>query len=150
MTKVGWDELLKFRSTVFVMEEEYRIHRALAEEGTKGAPGEDGNAEHDAEGASGGMNGDGGAAVAAVEEDEDEANKPITDEGMDKVDLDSDSEEGGKEKEKVDDGGPKAPRGGLSIDELLKKASLDQPRGQGEEGKKGRAPGVSGLIVVSE
>ena len=30
--KVGWDELLKYRSKVFVMEDEYRIHRAMAEE----------------------------------------------------------------------------------------------------------------------
>jgi tetratricopeptide (TPR) repeat protein len=30
--KVGWDELLKYRSKVFVMEEEYRIHRAIQEE----------------------------------------------------------------------------------------------------------------------
>ncbi|KAJ3312987.1 hypothetical protein HDV04_002469 [Boothiomyces sp. JEL0838] len=30
--KVGWDELLKYRSKVFVMEDEYRIHRAIAEE----------------------------------------------------------------------------------------------------------------------
>lgn len=35
VTKVGWDELLKFRSIVFVMEEEYRVQRALAEESTK-------------------------------------------------------------------------------------------------------------------
>ncbi|KAJ3063555.1 hypothetical protein HDU98_000672 [Podochytrium sp. JEL0797] len=33
--KTGWDELLKYRSRVFVMEEEYRIHRALAEEEKK-------------------------------------------------------------------------------------------------------------------
>ncbi|KAJ3388902.1 hypothetical protein HDU84_009316 [Entophlyctis sp. JEL0112] len=31
----GWDELLKFRSRVFVMEEEYRIHRAIAEQEKK-------------------------------------------------------------------------------------------------------------------
>ncbi|KAJ3417087.1 hypothetical protein HDV05_006946 [Chytridiales sp. JEL 0842] len=41
VSKVGWDELLRYRSLVFVMEEEYRIHRALAEEeekmGTDGA-----------------------------------------------------------------------------------------------------------------
>ncbi|KAJ3012672.1 hypothetical protein HKX48_006160 [Thoreauomyces humboldtii] len=35
-SKVGWDELLRHRSSVFVMEEEYRIHRALAEENDKG------------------------------------------------------------------------------------------------------------------
>jgi hypothetical protein len=29
---VGWDDLLKYRSHVFVMEDEYRIHRALVEE----------------------------------------------------------------------------------------------------------------------
>ncbi|KAJ2998551.1 hypothetical protein HDV02_004455 [Globomyces sp. JEL0801] len=32
--KVGWDELLKYRSKVFVMEDEYRIHRAITEEET--------------------------------------------------------------------------------------------------------------------
>ncbi|KAJ3225880.1 hypothetical protein HDU81_007605 [Chytriomyces hyalinus] len=37
VSKVGWDELLKFRSKVFVMEEEYRIHRALVEESQKEA-----------------------------------------------------------------------------------------------------------------
>lgn len=31
-SRVGWDELLKYRSRVFVMEEEYRIHRAIQEE----------------------------------------------------------------------------------------------------------------------
>lgn len=30
--KVGWDALLKYRARVFVMEDEYRIHRAMAEE----------------------------------------------------------------------------------------------------------------------
>ncbi|KAJ3157715.1 hypothetical protein HDU89_000092 [Geranomyces variabilis] len=34
-SKVGWDELLRHRSNVFVMEEEYRIHRAIVEEGDK-------------------------------------------------------------------------------------------------------------------
>ncbi|KAI9336504.1 Chs5p-Arf1p-binding proteins-domain-containing protein [Obelidium mucronatum] len=42
VSKTGWDELLKFRSRVFVMEEEYRIHRALMEESRK--------EEHDEEG----------------------------------------------------------------------------------------------------
>ncbi|TPX48802.1 hypothetical protein SeMB42_g02457 [Synchytrium endobioticum] len=37
VSKVGWDELLRFRSVVFVMEEEYRIHRALMEEREKSA-----------------------------------------------------------------------------------------------------------------
>ncbi|TPX37621.1 hypothetical protein SmJEL517_g00625 [Synchytrium microbalum] len=37
VSKVGWDELLRFRSAVFVMEEEYRIHRALMEEREKNA-----------------------------------------------------------------------------------------------------------------
>ena len=27
VAKIGWDELLKIRSTVFVMEEEYRLHK---------------------------------------------------------------------------------------------------------------------------
>ncbi|KAI8909184.1 Chs5p-Arf1p-binding proteins-domain-containing protein [Gorgonomyces haynaldii] len=35
MTKVGWDELLKHRSRAFVMEDEYRIHRAIVEEAEK-------------------------------------------------------------------------------------------------------------------
>ncbi|KAJ3389829.1 hypothetical protein HDU92_000851 [Lobulomyces angularis] len=39
--KVGWDELLRHRSAVFVMEEEYRIHRALVEEREKGEPEEE-------------------------------------------------------------------------------------------------------------
>jgi Chs5-Arf1p-binding protein BUD7/BCH1 len=30
--KLGWDELLKHRSMVFVMEDEYRIHRSIVEE----------------------------------------------------------------------------------------------------------------------
>lgn len=34
-TRVGWDNLLKYRSQVFVMEEEYRVHRALMEEKAK-------------------------------------------------------------------------------------------------------------------
>jgi hypothetical protein len=33
--KIGWDDLLKHRSVVFVMEEEYRIHRAIQEEEEK-------------------------------------------------------------------------------------------------------------------
>ncbi|KXS21181.1 chaps-domain-containing protein [Gonapodya prolifera JEL478] len=32
VARVGWDDLLKARSQVFVMEEEYRVQRALAEE----------------------------------------------------------------------------------------------------------------------
>ena len=32
VSHVGWDDLLKYRSRVFVMEDEYRIHRALVEE----------------------------------------------------------------------------------------------------------------------
>ena len=32
VSHIGWDELLKHRSRVFVMEDEYRIHRALLEE----------------------------------------------------------------------------------------------------------------------
>lgn len=39
--KIGWDELLRHRSLVFVMEEEYRIHRALVEEGEKGDEDDD-------------------------------------------------------------------------------------------------------------
>lgn len=35
VSEIGWDDLLKFRSTVFVMEEEYRVHRAVAEEKEK-------------------------------------------------------------------------------------------------------------------
>ncbi|KAJ3027208.1 UNVERIFIED_CONTAM: hypothetical protein HDU68_004258 [Siphonaria sp. JEL0065] len=35
VSKTGWNELLKFRSRVFVMEDEYRIHRALVEESQK-------------------------------------------------------------------------------------------------------------------
>ncbi|KAJ3077731.1 hypothetical protein HK102_005007, partial [Quaeritorhiza haematococci] len=45
VTKVGWDELLRYRSTVFVMEEEYRIHRALVEETDKDAEGPRPNGE---------------------------------------------------------------------------------------------------------
>jgi hypothetical protein len=49
VSAVGWDELLKYRSHVFVMEEEYRIHRALAEETEKmGILGDD-EAEIDGE-----------------------------------------------------------------------------------------------------
>jgi hypothetical protein len=33
--RIGWDDLLKHRSVVFVMEEEYRIHRAIQEEEEK-------------------------------------------------------------------------------------------------------------------
>lgn len=32
ISKVGWDALLKYRSQVFVMEEEYRLHRAMLDE----------------------------------------------------------------------------------------------------------------------
>ncbi|KAI8611981.1 Chs5p-Arf1p-binding proteins-domain-containing protein [Chytriomyces sp. MP71] len=41
---VGWDELLKYRSKVFVMEEEYRIHRALEEKRLLVEEGLDGTA----------------------------------------------------------------------------------------------------------
>ncbi|KAI9202649.1 Chs5p-Arf1p-binding proteins-domain-containing protein [Polychytrium aggregatum] len=41
LNKNGWDELLKFRSNCFVMEEEYRIHRSLAEEEKKGGASAD-------------------------------------------------------------------------------------------------------------
>ncbi|KAJ3044657.1 hypothetical protein HK097_001414, partial [Rhizophlyctis rosea] len=88
VTKVGWDELLKFRSTVFVMEEEYRIHRALAEETTKSVgplPTTTGNGDAGANGNE--------AAVAPVEEDggeeeEEEEDEELKDENMEKIDLD--------------------------------------------------------------
>jgi len=35
VSKVGWDELLRYRSNAFVMEEEYRVQRAVAEEREK-------------------------------------------------------------------------------------------------------------------
>ncbi|KAI9361183.1 Chs5p-Arf1p-binding proteins-domain-containing protein, partial [Zopfochytrium polystomum] len=41
--KIGWDALLKHRSKVFVMEEEYRIQRALVEEGAALADDEEDN-----------------------------------------------------------------------------------------------------------
>ncbi|KAJ8323647.1 bud site selection protein [Batrachochytrium dendrobatidis] len=39
VARVGWDDLLKFRSQVFVMEDEYLIHRSAAEESRR--PGDD-------------------------------------------------------------------------------------------------------------
>lgn len=40
-TAIGWDALLKQRSNVFVMEDEYRIHRAIAEDDTPGEEEDD-------------------------------------------------------------------------------------------------------------
>ena len=37
VSKIGWDELLKIRSTVFVMEEEYRMHKTTASMDLNGA-----------------------------------------------------------------------------------------------------------------
>ena len=36
VSKIGWDELLKTRSVVFVMEEEYRLHKTNASEDLNG------------------------------------------------------------------------------------------------------------------
>ncbi|KAF7323632.1 hypothetical protein MKEN_00583900 [Mycena kentingensis (nom. inval.)] len=56
VSQIGWDELLKTRSAVFVMEEEYRMQKAATEiahhmrsqsEGTTLGEGEDGANEHD-------------------------------------------------------------------------------------------------------
>ncbi|KAJ1566230.1 hypothetical protein HK405_010649, partial [Cladochytrium tenue] len=41
--RIGWDDLLKHRSKVFVMEEEYRIQRALVDEGSKADNGSNEN-----------------------------------------------------------------------------------------------------------
>jgi hypothetical protein len=39
-TKVGWDDLLRFRSAVFVMEEEYRMQKAQEEKRKTDVPGQ--------------------------------------------------------------------------------------------------------------
>ncbi|KAJ3281637.1 hypothetical protein HK104_011356 [Borealophlyctis nickersoniae] len=140
-SKVGWDELLRFRSVVFVMEEEYRIHRALAEEGNKAAPGggDDqprGSEDGDEDGPVNGFESSSSAAVAEVEAETEDV-QPITDENMERISLDSADE--GKEKDAHLK--PAAPKGGLSIDELLRKAGADQQSGQGGETKpRARAP----------
>ena len=36
VNRIGWDELLKTRSTIFVMEEEYRVHKSNASKDING------------------------------------------------------------------------------------------------------------------
>jgi hypothetical protein len=48
VSKIGWDELLKTRSSVFVMEEEYRAHRTGASVDVREDREENGHADEDA------------------------------------------------------------------------------------------------------
>ncbi|KAJ3108962.1 hypothetical protein HDU97_009695 [Phlyctochytrium planicorne] len=126
VSKVGWDELLRFRSNVFVMEEEYRIHRAIVEEKSK-ADDSDENLPNE------------NPAINVTEEkvDNTEAKsgeKENQGDGFDTIALDgaesSDDKSKGKEPEELPSITLQAlsptTNKGISIDEIMKKASGDQ------------------------
>ncbi|KAI9014612.1 Chs5p-Arf1p-binding proteins-domain-containing protein [Gaertneriomyces semiglobifer] len=108
--KIGWEELLRHRSTVFVMEEEYRIHRALAEEQDKTeqlriteevtAPG--------------------APLMTSMDEKGPEGDRPDDVEApMEAISLDDDTR--GRDRESSPQLSDDGRRHGLSIDELMKK-----------------------------
>lgn len=139
-SKVGWDELLRFRSQVFVMEEEYRIHRALVEEKSKN------------EEVSGRVNGDGGSGGSKVSNGAtspvSSAKSPVEDRQEQPKEEEEDVNESQMEAISLDDDAPTSPTKpvkasdkpmeestaqrprGLSIDELMRKAGANVQQGQ--------------------
>lgn len=63
--QIGWDQLLKCRSGVFVMEEEYRHEKSASVVGVRGSVGDD-EAEEDTEDDAPAVNGDSKLEIAAV------------------------------------------------------------------------------------
>ncbi|KAI8805086.1 Chs5p-Arf1p-binding proteins-domain-containing protein [Cladochytrium replicatum] len=118
VSKVGWDELLRFRSSVFVMEEEYRIHRALVEEREKTGIAEERATDEESSSKSQAIKEPNGASPSRAEVSDGDATG-----SLDQVSLDSPSS--GKLKEPaVASPGQKR----LSIDNLMKKAVDNQPQ----------------------
>ncbi|KAJ3219428.1 hypothetical protein HDU67_001259 [Dinochytrium kinnereticum] len=128
VSKVGWDELLRFRSNVFVMEEEYRIHRAIIEEKSKAEPGEEEAGNNDLIGLSEQPN-----VIIEASSAEDKV-----DDGFDTIALDgvptSETKENTDELKDITGQmnvtslealSPTANKG-ISIDEIMKKAAVEQ------------------------
>ncbi|KAI8847522.1 Chs5p-Arf1p-binding proteins-domain-containing protein [Chytridium lagenaria] len=123
VSKVGWDELLRFRSNVFVMEEEYRIHRAITEEKSKSDEHESGDTEE-----SNLINMTGEQPNVVVENTFSEKEE----DGFDTIALDatgeSDLEKNGNKNStelSVDAISPSGSKG-ITIDEIIKKAAVEQ------------------------
>ncbi|KAI8819368.1 Chs5p-Arf1p-binding proteins-domain-containing protein [Fimicolochytrium jonesii] len=136
-SNVGWDELLRHRSEVFVMEEEYRIHRALQEEQDKTT---------DLERTEGGGQAADSPSVNHENgtKEKDHAQDEIESDGqMEAVDLENEAGPEGEpakpteaaEKPVVPEGDKKKR---LSIDELMRKAGGDSHN----ESTKNDSPGV--------
>ncbi|KAJ3102197.1 hypothetical protein HDU96_009714 [Phlyctochytrium bullatum] len=142
VSKVGWDELLRFRSNVFVMEEEYRIHRAVVEEKSKAEFGdeeENVNAEEDTQ----------REKQKAPEKKEDDGFQTIALDNMNDVALDDNIKDLVEPSSSVPDDA-KSPAGtkGVSIDEIMKKAAAEQV--ESVEGTRGatRIPTEAFLGIV--
>ncbi|KAJ3143095.1 hypothetical protein HK100_011394 [Physocladia obscura] len=170
--ETGWDELLKFRSRVFVMEEEYRIHRAITEEARKE---EIENDLEEVEERSGGGNNNKTDNVektkveingGSLEEDEEEDEENKLGEGPTKngaPDLEKEKLEElenfesirltpqpGDENDDGGGGGEKLTPGagekkGLSIDEMMRRASNDV---EGDEDEESVQTGVDKMGAV--
>ncbi|KAI9094924.1 Chs5p-Arf1p-binding proteins-domain-containing protein [Phlyctochytrium arcticum] len=131
-SRVGWDELLRYRSCVFVMEEEYRIHRAL-EEGEQKEDELQTKIESENRSASASSpkvaEGTNVAEAEAEEEEEEEDQVEEAAGAMEAVSLDDDvpalPESASSQPMSADSN----KKGGLSIDELMRKASTDAGTG---------------------
>ncbi|KAI8923972.1 Chs5p-Arf1p-binding proteins-domain-containing protein [Entophlyctis helioformis] len=159
VSKVGWDDLLKFRSLVFVMEDEYRIHRSIVEESKKGDDDDDDDAadgndddddEQDGRSASGSAvraaaAASGGRRTASPVADQRRAESAIPLESI-SLDDDGDMSSGRVTSAKpvtqpVSAGTSTSPSKTKSaIDELVKRASVEQGSPEKLSPKKGRAP----------
>ncbi|KAL2913058.1 bud site selection protein [Polyrhizophydium stewartii] len=146
VAKVGWDDLLKVRSQVFVMEDEYRIHRAIVEESQKSENESGSDDERD---------GDATGATGSRDDDLDVPAKSAPARGRSQSPNHSDVE--AMETINLDDGDmtsayrTQQPRGNSTspsrsnkntIDELMKRASLeshDSPQSKSTP-RRGRAP----------
>jgi ribosomal protein L12E/L44/L45/RPP1/RPP2 len=87
---IGWDQLLRIRSEVFVMEEEYRVEKQVSGRSTKNAST---SALHETSSTDGDVNGNGnGSTLAASKEDAEESE--------DDKEADTDEQTGGRGIEK--------------------------------------------------
>ncbi|RKO83501.1 Chs5p-Arf1p-binding proteins-domain-containing protein [Blyttiomyces helicus] len=125
VSRVGWDELLKYRSNVFVMEEEYRIHRALVED--KDEPMSPVERVELAK----------KPPVAKLAPDASEAEDHSP---MERISLDSDR--GSEKSPAVSSAKDTSPsKGSLNIDELLRKAGGGPRPASSEDDLSARGPG---------
>ncbi|KND00333.1 uncharacterized protein SPPG_04655 [Spizellomyces punctatus DAOM BR117] len=136
-SKVGWDELLRYRSSVFVMEEEYRIHRALVEEEQKTTEVEAKAASEEGSPQSGEPNGS--AQHEEGKEQQTQDDEDMVEAQMEAISLDDDSSPSKPEKSSERPIGETEKKGGLSIDELMRRTGGDT-HNEASKGEEVQAP----------